>query len=533
MSAKHPRPGGAATAERTIPAWVDLVAVAGVALIVRWVWIASLRGTPVFEVLQVNAARYDAWAKLILAGQAPPPPYEQGPAYPYFLSFFYAFAGEGAWGVAVVQCLAATATVVLLHLVAARLGGRVAGLATGLLAAAYGPFIYFTAEVLPATLFVLSCAGAMAAAVVPRERRWRLAGALWAVAYLFRSNTVLALPFALLHAWAVGGRAAALRLLVPFALVAAALLALNLGVGGEPVWSTTGGGVNLWIGNNPTSDGVNPFFGPDQHAVDAAVRAEATTAAAADRAFTRRALAFWATQPGAALELAAKKLLWTFSAFELSNDVAIDWKQAHSPVFAITGLPLGFAIVLVFAFVYGALVWFAPPPHARDLLVLAVPAMLGIATCVLFFTNARFRLPLALALLVLAGLGIAAILDHVRRGSVDVRRAASASLAATLAVVLAYGNWFEVRDYRIPQLDVNAGAMEREARNFDSAILFLRSGLGREPRDPIGWVHLALALEQAGHVDAAREAYESGLGFVPGDPQITEMFARFRQRNRG
>jgi Flp pilus assembly protein TadD len=150
---------------------------------------------------------------------------------------------------------------------------------------------------------------------------------------------------------------------------------------------------------------------------------------------------------------------------------------------------------------------------------------------VLFFTNARFRLPLALALLVLAGLGIAAIVEHIRRGTVDLRRAASASLAATLAVVLAYGDWHDIRDYRIPQLDVNAGAMEREARNFDSAILFLRSGIGREPRDPIGWVHLALALEQAGHVDAAREAYESGLGYVPGDPQITEMQARFRERN--
>lgn len=531
MAAKRRRAAERGSSSALSGDWIDPLVVGAVAVFFRGAYIVSLRGTPVFEVLQVNAARYDAWARMILAGQAPPAPYEQGPAYPYFLSFLYAFGGEGAWSVAVVQCLAATATAVLLYWIAGRLGGRIAGLATGLLAAAYGPFIYFTADVLPATLFVAACAAAMAAAVVPHDRRWSLAGGLWAVAYLFRSNTVLALPFAVLHAWSVGGREAALRLFAPFAGVALALFVVNVALGGEPVWSTTGGGVNLWLGNNPTSDGVSPFFGPDQRAVDEAVRAEAATAAQADRAFTARVLAFWAGEPGTALQLAIKKLVWTFSAYELSNDVAIDWKQAHSWVFAVPGIPAGFGIVLVFAFVYGALAGFAPPARWRELLVLLAPAALGVGTCALFFTNARFRLPLALALLVLAGLGIAAIVENVRRGTVDARRAAAASVAATLAVVLAYGDWYDIRDYRIPQLDVNAGAMEREARNFDSAILFLRSGIGREPRDPIGWVHLALALEQAGHVDAAREAYESGLGYVPGDPQITEMQARFRERN--
>ncbi len=531
MPAKRRRP--VEPERRTFPPeTIDILAITALAFGLRYLYIASLRGMPVFEVLQVNAARYDTWARLILAGKAPGAPFEQGPAYACFLSFVYAVRGTAVLTLAILQFAIGAATVALLYAVAHRLGGRTAAAATGIAAAAYGPLIYFTAEVLPASLFVFSIAAAVACAVVPAPRRWFASGLFWALAFLFRSNTVLALPFALLHAWRSEGRGAATRLAAPVLAVVLGLYALNVTAGFPSVWSTTGGGVNLWLGNNPTADGVNPFFGPAQSEIDKEVRAAASTAAAADRAFTAKAATFWKEEPVAALALAAKKLVWTFSAEELSNNVAIDWKRAHSALFRLPVFPFGFGIVLVFAFAFLGLGWRREEASPRtDLLALLAPLVLGAGTCVLFFTNARFRLPMAVPLLVLAGLGIGEILARIRSGAVDVKSAARASLAATAAVVLTYGDWWDVRDYRIPQLDVNAGAMEREARNFESAILFLRSGVGREPRDPIGWVHLALALEQSGDVDAAREAYTSGLGYVPGDADLLQMQQRFRERN--
>lgn len=530
MPAKRRRP---AEPERsTFPAaTVDILAIAALAFVLRYLYIASLRGTPVFEVLQVNAARYDTWARLILAGKAPGAPFEQGPAYAYFLSFVYALPGTGVWTIALLQCLVGVATVILLYAIAYRLGGRPAAIATGIAASAYGPLIYFTAEVLPATVFVFCVAAAVAAAVVPRPRRWLVAGLFWALAFLFRSNTILALPFALFHACRSEGRASAASLAAPVLAVVLGLYALNVAAGFPTVWSTTGGGVNLWLGNNPTADGVNPFFGPAQAEIDKEVRAAAATAADADRAFTTKAAQFWASEPAAALALAAKKFVWTFSAEELSNNVAIDWKRAHSALFRLPGFPFGFGIVLVFAFAFLGLGSRRETSSRIDFLALVGPLVLGAGTCVLFFTNARFRLPMAVPLLVLAGLGIGEILARIRTGSVDVKSAARASLAATAAVALTYGDWWDIRDYRIPQLDVNAGAIEREARNFESAVLFLRSGVGREPRDPIGWVHLALALEQSGDVEAAREAYATGLGYVPGDADLLQMQQRFRERN--
>jgi cytochrome c-type biogenesis protein CcmH/NrfG len=90
-----------------------------------------------------------------------------------------------------------------------------------------------------------------------------------------------------------------------------------------------------------------------------------------------------------------------------------------------------------------------------------------------------------------------------------------------------------VRTYRIPQISVNTGAMEREAGHFDSAVQHLRDGLAADPRDAIGWIHLALALEQQNHVDAAAQAYRDALAQLPGDPEVRRMAERFFQRYPG
>jgi Flp pilus assembly protein TadD len=74
-------------------------------------------------------------------------------------------------------------------------------------------------------------------------------------------------------------------------------------------------------------------------------------------------------------------------------------------------------------------------------------------------------------------------------------------------VVLTWSNFYGVRSYHIPQISVNTGAMEREAGEFEPAVRHLREGLAGDPHDAIGWIHLALALEQQGNVEAARQAY--------------------------
>ncbi|GIW40987.1 MAG: O-linked GlcNAc transferase [Candidatus Binatia bacterium] len=500
------------------------------ALAVRLFYVASLPETPFFSHLQTNAARYDLWAKAILSGRGPLPPYEQAPGYPYFVASVYALFGPEPRAVAWVQCFLGALVVVFLAAAARRLFGPGAAVATGVLAALYGPFVYYCAELLPATLFLATVAGGFAASVLAPGRDegskpglWLVSGAAWAAALFVRSNAVLAYPPVFLDALRRGGASAVKAVGLPCLAALLFFPAWNAFRGGEVVWLTTSGGVNLWLGNNPYSDGVSPFVSGRKGEVAEAIREESRTAADADRRFRRLALSFWKEAPGRALLLAGKKFLWTWTARELPNNADIEWRREKSPLFAGYLFPfhMGYLVPLAAAALFVL-------PFGRFAWALSAPAFLGLGTCLVFFTNARFRLPLALPLLVLAG-GFLSALPRLRtlpRGS----------LLGTLAgfsagAVLSWGNFFGVWDYRIPEIVANTGILERKTGHPDRAIGHLEEAVRLDPTDGIAWVHLALAFEETGRPRDALRAFLDGIASNPGDRQLAAMAVLFFHRN--
>src|SRR5439155_7677545 len=188
----------------------------------------------------------------------------------------------------------------------------------------------------------------------------------------------------------------------PTLLVLAASTSANVVATGEVVPYVTSGGFNLWLGNNPDADGVNPFLSGPREGVVRAVAAQATDAVDADRLYRQRAVSFWRDEPHAAIRLVWKKLLWTWTDRELPNTGDIEWETSQSALFHWRGFPLRLGIVLPLA-AAGALLlgheW-------RGLVLLAAPVAIPLATSVLFFTNARFRLVMVPSLLLLAAAAI-------------------------------------------------------------------------------------------------------------------------------
>ncbi len=496
------------------------------ALALRVGYVASIRHAYFFSHPGTEALRYDRWAMLILHAPHPPsPPFEQSPGYPYLVAAIYGVLGHSPTAVALVQATVDAVTCVLITVAARRWFGAAVGAVAGVLAVVYGPLIYFAGELLPATLFLFTVMVALTAA---QRCAWTWSGGLWGLALVVRSEAVFAFPVVLLDAWRRGRQRALLRTALPLTMTFAAFLGLNAAHSPRLVLLTTSGGENLFLGNNPHADGVNPFlFGPLEP-IAASARARAADAAQWDEVLRGYALSFWKHDPLLAARLFWKKFLWTWTDRELPNTSDIDWQTAQSWVFWRPFFPLSFGMILPFAAAGALLV-------ARDwraLTLLLAPIAVGLGTAVIFFTNARFRLTMVPSLLMLAAVALGRVPGIVRDWRHTRRAMLLILVGMAVGAVAAWGDFRGVRSYRIPQIEVNTGALEREAGNLDAAVRHLRSGLAANPADPIGWIHLALALEQQGDTAAALQAYLDALAVVSSDAELRQMTGRFWQAHQ-
>lgn len=483
--------------------WAILLAVAALAFVLRALHLLSSQDTPPRTVLLTNEARYDAWARAIVTGDGPLPPFDQPPAYPWLVGAIYRFTGANISHVLWLQALADTAHCVLLGWLGGRYFGTLAGLLTGGMAALYGPFIYHSAELLPATLALDVLSAACACTLLGL---YRLAALGWAIATLLRPELVGSALLVSLVAYFRGKRRAI------WAAGGAAVAAVLLGsvvvsiIAGRPLPYSTGAGLNLWLGNNPAADGTSPFVPASQRGFAERVRFEAQGDAwHADRAFFEAAVGFWREFPAAALELAWKKFRWTLVHRELPNTVDLDWALSYSPLFHFPLGPLGFGPLLLLGAVGALLV-------ARRLAPLWPFAAASAATlllCTVFFTNARFRLPLAPLLILLAGAGCAEACNRLGSHAwrdLPGRTVLSALFVGAVAAWLTFSDPYGVRTYKNPALIANAGVAERLAGHPQRAQAYLLEAVTLDPTDELAWIHLALAREETGNAPAALEA---------------------------
>ncbi len=514
--------------ERVHQSWVALVLIALFAFAVRAVHLLATADSAARTVLLTNEARYDAWARAILAGTAPQPPFDQPPLYAWVVATVYALAGSEPSAVLWMQALADAGHCLLLGWVAASVFGPRAGYAAGLLAALYGPFVAHVGQLLPASLAVLLLTTACTAVL---RRSVPLSSGTWLAAVALRPEFFAAALLVTVWSWARGQlRLARGVLLGALFAVAGGSLVVSLAAW-RPLPYSTGLGLNLWLGNNPAADGVNPLVPRSQEGFAERVRFEAGGDAwKAERAFFRAAVAFWRDFPRPALELAWKKLRWTFTDRELPNTVDLQWALSASPLFRFPFL-LGFGALFVLAA--------AGLPLLRGRLEALWPfwavAAIATATCVLFFTNARFRLPMAPLLVVLAGGTLSELLARIQGFRHHrMRRAQALAVVgcATAAAWLVYSNPYGVRFYRVPGLLANAGIAERLAGKPSQAIAWLEKALALDPGDEIAWVHLVLAWQQTGNARAAlRALLQAGerLGRAPDlERAAQDFFGRHR-----
>jgi 4-amino-4-deoxy-L-arabinose transferase-like glycosyltransferase len=420
-----------------------LAGVVVLATVLRVAHVLALRDSPWFAHLVVDPEYYDAWARQIAAGDwLGARAFYMDPLYPYVLAGLYRVVGHDLLLARLLNVGFSAGTCLLVARLGRQIGGRAVGGLAALGFALYAPELFYVGEIDKTSLSLLLGAAALTLGLDHTPRARFAAGAAMAAAALTRANFLLFVPLGVLALLLEPGtRQARLRRAAVFA--AGAMLVLspvawrNHHVSGAWVLTTTQAGQNFYTGNNPSNPygayGAVPFVRPNPHfeEVDFRTAAEAKigrpmSPQEVSAFWFREGLAHLAAEPAFAARAFGRKLVLFWNDFEISDNQDQYLLERFSWVLRLPLLDFGMVAPLA---LLGAVSGFRRHRRVRLLVGFVVVYW---ASLVVFFLFSRYRLPVVLALLPLAALGVSEAVTRLRarRGLVP-----AAALVVGAAVV--------------------------------------------------------------------------------------------------
>lgn len=493
-----------------------------VALLVRVAYAVSFADSPLFQTLagQHDRTLYHEAAQGALW---PEGAFEHLPLYPMLLHGVYALLGASLKAAAAFGIACDVLTTLLLVLLARRLGARpLFAAAAGLAYAVYPLAIAYSALTMPNTLnALLATAFAFALTHAPRDRwpAWFALGLLAGVAALGWAAWLLMVA-ALLIYWSVRRSsvdAPAWRALAAFTLAfALPLLPVawhNSRAEGRFVLLTTHGGFNFYMGNHERATG-HPVRVRDFRMTAKALLEDAHRAAEQDagRAMTRaessawwsaQARAFWREQPRAALALSARKFMLFWNRADVDDLRMVEQARLLTGWFASPLWP-GFGVFGLLGIIG---LWRAPRAGALKVIALA-----GMASLVLYFITARYRLNLVPLLAALGAAGLAPLWSDLK-----ARRYGLAG-GTVLAALLFVGWPVKLRDLRAVD-HYNAALQLIQAGRTNEAFALARDGLAIDPGFAALHHTMGALYFQRGMFREAVEAFARAAALDPAHPQ--------------
>ncbi len=185
------------------------------------------------------------------------------------------------------------------------------------------------------------------------------------------------------------------------------------------------GAVNLWLGNDPASGGVQNARpnGPWDRVAAAPARA-GVPPGGEEGWFMRRTLARAAADPAGLARVLVSKLVWLTQAEEPRDNHAFAFFASQSGILRM--LP-GFGLLLALAM---AAAFVRPPPRGAALPLLWIAA--GTVPVLAALAGLRYRMPVVPPLALFAGAGAALVLDRVKRRDLRLLAAPAVVVALTL-----------------------------------------------------------------------------------------------------
>jgi tetratricopeptide (TPR) repeat protein len=415
-----------------------------VAVILRDVWYLHLVTRPE-ELLSVpmgDSTVYLQVAKeLATGGNAAHAPFYWSPLYSLIVALW---AGAASAKIIVLQMLTGFLVTGLVFLGGQRLGSRRAGFLGALCLALYSPFLMEQSKLLPVTfavLFaVLGIGLAIHASATPsspnlrnlRNLRidWLLAGISLGLSGLLMPQLLLApvLLCVALLSMRISRKWPAILLVLAGAAITIVPIAIRNAVAGHDfVPISSSGGFNFYLGWN---SGATGLIGRPREMFEFQLDGRSLTNVKDQQEFQqryaenqaghglrpsqvssfwfRRSLDFIRRQPRTAISLFVRKLGFSLTSYEFANSYYPELERRLALPLRLAFLPWALLLGLAVA---GVILTWRGDLALLPVLVLPTTVMISL---LLFFVNARYRLPAAPSLAILAGLGIDAAIRNRR-----------------------------------------------------------------------------------------------------------------------
>ena len=421
-------------------AWIGIIA--GVGFLLRAVYLWKLSKSSFYLPDRLDPLFYFNWARDIAAGHwIGDKIFVQSPLYAYVVAVFLKVLGEARIFpvLQIFQILMGVGTCLLIVRITERLFSRREAFLAGLLAALYGPFLFYEGMVMKtflSTFLTVYLVDLLLRSDGTRRKLLIGSGLVFALTSLVRDNFVLLFPlliagfFLAFPTLRLGDK---LRACLLFSLGAALgilpITARNYAVGKEFALLTTGGGEVFYIGNNADANGrylPPPFVHatPEKEHDDFIAKASELSGrklspGESSRFWLDQGLQWIGSNPGAWLKLELRKLMVFWNAYELPDN------YNYYEVRQVLLSPMGLLAILLFVplrFVTFNLV--APLglagvllslPHWRRLIWIYLILFGYMGTVLLFFNFSRFRVPIVPFLCLFAGVTLTALGDEIRK----------------------------------------------------------------------------------------------------------------------
>jgi tetratricopeptide (TPR) repeat protein len=473
-----------------------LIVIFLVALAYRGVCFREMGGHPLFAEPVIDAGYHHAWAGRIVSGDLwghGPDDVFKAPLYSYFVAAVYALADRQISVAQWVQLLLGSCSCVLVALAAGRWLGRGGGILAGLIAALYAPYVFFELQLLtPSVSIFLNTAAVVILARTDgpgKHLRWVLVGVLVGLSTGVRPDVILpatlAVGYALLKLRTGTRRRllGALCLVFGISCVIVPVAVRNYHLTKSIIPVSSNAGINLYVGNVVSRTGTTavPVGLRWDRLIGSVPQNILEQPAAASRWWVRQTWDHVRENPGSSLGRLSMKTLAFLNAREFRNNICYHFLQAgHWPLrlpfvqFALI-VPLGLCGLI-------GLIWRGEGSQ-RDAGIVCGIWVLGYwVVGVLFFVNARFRVPATPFLIIPAAWSLVRLADAI--GHWRLKSIVGYAVGVALLGAVAWPMWLGppeadwVRDY------VNLGNSLRAKGDSFGAEKAYRDALSVDQDDP-------------------------------------------------